>query len=250
MRKPLIVGSVVVHAAAVVALSVAAMWRIEKLPLEDHTGVVASFQLPHDSGGGAAPKQAPLIAKKTPVRVKPKDTIQPEKRKEIEQVAVTDVAPADVIGDSTDGLPGNGGGGDGLGKEKPSGGCLVEPCSQDTTKTVTVVKPKVEKPKPKAVVTIPESDASRISGNSRIEAPQNVKVLMQRADDDRVVGTIKLCVNDRGDVTRTSVARSTGYDDYDDRLVSEMSQWRYKPLIRDGAATPFCTFVTLVYLMK
>jgi TonB family protein len=250
MRKSLIVGSIVVHAAAVVALSIAAMWKIEKLPIQDRGGVVASFQLPHDTGGGAAPKQAPLIAKKDKVKVRPKDLVQPDKRKVEQDVAVTDSPTADVIGDSTEGLPGNGTGGDGLGKDKPSGGCVIEPCPKDDT-TTTVVKKKEEVVKKKTTtITIPETDASRVSGNSRIEAPQNVKIQMQRADVHRVLGTIKLCVNDRGSVTRASVAKSTGYDDYDDKLVSEMSDWRYQPLVRDGAKTPFCTFVTLVYLMK
>ena len=29
-----------------------------------------------------------------------------------------------------------------------------------------------------------------------------------------------------------------------------MSDWRYSPLVRDNIAVPFCTYITLVYLMK
>jgi hypothetical protein len=251
MRKPLLVASVLVHAAAFTALALAAMWRIEKLPLEDRGGVVASFMLPQDTGGGAAPNRPELKPRKKP-RVKPKDVVQPQKIEKDEVDPDPDHSQSEILGNSTSGEPGNGLGGDGKGKLAPTGDCATPPCDGPPADEPIVEKKKeekkVEKKKP---ITIAESKLRRVSGNARIEAPNPVKVSMQRAGDDKVVGTIKVCGDERGRVVRTSVAKSTGYDAYDDKLASEMSDWRYEPpRDEDGEPTAFCTFVTLVYIMR
>ena len=250
MRKPLLVASILVHAGAFTALALAALWRIEKLPLEDHGGVVASLMLPKDTGGGAAPAKVEMKPKPRP-KVKIKDTVQPTQRKE-EVSTDTDEAPqGEILGDSTDGPPGNGTGGDGNGKLAPTGDCATPPCDGNKKDEPIVETTKKEIPKKKKPVTISETKVKRISGDARIEAPNSVKVSMQRADESRVTGTIKVRADDHGRVVRTSVAKSTGYDAYDDKLASEMSDWRYEPLRdADGEPTPFCTFVTLIYVMR
>jgi hypothetical protein len=250
MRKPLLVASVVVHAGAFTALALAAMWRVDKLPLEDRGGVVASFMLPQDTGGGAAPKPEKLEPMKKR-KIVPKETVQPQQLDKEEQDASA-ASTSEVIGTSTEGPPGNGTGGDGLGEKAPTGDCATPPCDGTQKEEPIVEKKKeekkVEKKKP---ITIPESKLKRISGNARIEAPNNVKVSMQRAGDSKVVGTIKVCGDKGGRVVRTSVAKSTGYEAYDDKLASEMSDWRYEPLLdEDGEPTSFCTFVTLIYVMQ
>jgi len=156
------------------------------------------------------------------------------------------------VGDSTTGPAGNGGGGNGKGIGVASPGCETGMC--DDTKTTIDVPPPVTKveieKKPVKRVDILEKDAKRISGNSRIEAPNSVKLSMQRAGESSTLGIVKVCVDEKGDVTSAKIAHSTGYGAYDEELVSEMSDWRYEPLIRDDVATPFCTMITLKYVMR
>jgi hypothetical protein len=250
MRKPLLVASVLIHAGAFTALAISAMWRIDKLPLDDRGGVVASFQMPQDTGGGAAQARPKLVPKKEEKKiVKPDVTVQPEHRKDKQDLDTTDKDVGEQLGNSTQGPPGNGTGGDGKGKLEPNGECEAPPCEQ-TKKEEPIVEKKKEEPKIKKPVLIEESKAKRISGNSRIEAPNDVKVSMQRAGDEKVLGTTKLCVDTSGNVVSAKTAKSTGYDPYDDKLVSEMSRWRYSPYVVDGEAMPFCTYITLVYIMR
>ncbi len=73
---------------------------------------------------------------------------------------------------------------------------------------------------------------------------------MMRAKESRAVGTIKLCLGADGRVDRASVLKTTGYDAYDDVLLDEMKRWRYDAYTVDGDPVPFCTVVTVVYVMK
>jgi hypothetical protein len=45
--------------------------------------------------------------------------------------------------------------------------------------------------------------------------------------------------------------RSSGYPDYDHRLVGEMQDWQYRPYrLDDGTAVAVCTSIVFRYRMK
>jgi len=51
--------------------------------------------------------------------------------------------------------------------------------------------------------------------------------------------TVSLCVNTNGSVSKVNVLRSAG-PAVDSALVKALSRWRYRPLLEDGSARPFC----------
>ena len=73
-----------------------------------------------------------------------------------------------------------------------------------------------------------------ISGNDQIAAPNSVRQQMMRIEKQKVIGTVKLCVGTDGRVDSAKIARSTGYDDYDDKLLSEMRAWKYQAYQHEG----------------
>ena len=51
--------------------------------------------------------------------------------------------------------------------------------------------------------------------------------------------TVSVCVNASGNVSKVNVLRSAG-PGVDSALVKALSRWRYRPLLEDGSARPFC----------
>jgi hypothetical protein len=41
--------------------------------------------------------------------------------------------------------------------------------------------------------------------------------------------------------------KSTGFENYDQKIVQAMHDWRYRPFLHDGKPTPVCTAATFVY---
>src|SRR5690348_1863113 len=92
VRRWLVTGSVLFHVAAVGALAVAAMWRIDKLPINDHAGVVAAFEMPPEPRGGSPKPQDPL---------KPKDVVKTKPPVPTQPVVAPDVKPtAPAVGET------------------------------------------------------------------------------------------------------------------------------------------------------
>lgn len=254
VRSAIVTAVVAAHAAALAALAIAGMWDIDKLEVERTPRAVASFALPGDSGGGGAP-QPELVAKKPEPekrKVKVTETVQPEP----EAADPADEPAADAASDGgdaagTDGPPGNGTGGDGQGFDTPTGtGCTAPPCGIGAAPDPR--KPdKPEPPKPSRPETIAPNIAAglRIGGNDQISAPESVRVQMLHQGKSRLIGTVTLCIDTRGRVSSARVVKSTGFDAYDARLLSEMRAWRYKPYTVNGRAAPACTAVTVVYKM-
>jgi len=91
-------------------------------------------------------------------------------------------------------------------------------------------------------------EGHRIEGNPQIAPPDTVKQAMQRSGLDSLTGAVKMCLNQRGGVRSLRVLRSTGYAEYDQRLLAGMRTWRYDPYTLDGgAAVSVCTVVTFIY---
>lgn len=257
-RTVVISASVAVHAIALTAVAIAAMWNIDKLELDPRGVTVSSLTLPGDSGGGGMPEQATLVPKEEKVKerkIVPKDTVQPTTEVEEEEeddAPVSDAASEGAL-DLGSTIPGNNTGGDGLGVDEPTdgAGCTKPPCGEGTDQGTE--KPKKKKKDP--VVTTEFIDPKvakglRTSGNDRIPAPDSVRAAMLRENKERVIGSVKLCIGTDGGIDRASMAKSTGYDAYDNKLLGEMRLWKYRPYKVGNKAVPACTIVTVIYVMK
>jgi len=254
-RRIFFASSGIAHGAAVAALIVAAMWRVDKLSFtREHTPVsMMPEPPPGNSGGGAKPAAAPPktekkhIIKKAIVKV----PVQP-----------VNVTTTTEPSEPTDEPPGDGGGGDGKGSGEPTGGGGCTPgvdCIGDAVVTPPEPKPCSDpsrandadcKPPAPQVVAPTAIEALRIAGTTQIQPPDEVKMMMHHDGHDKIRGTFRVCLDTSGAVTSTRAIRSTGYDSYDDRLSAEMAGWRYRPFTVNGTAVAVCSAVTFVYSMR
>lgn len=76
------------------------------------------------------------------------------------------------------------------------------------------------------------------------------KTAITRSQRDKVVGSFKLCISDTGAVTGVTALKSTGFPDYDAKIIREMNTWAYRPYLVNGKAAPVCTAVTFIYSQK
>jgi len=86
-----------------------------------------------------------------------------------------------------------------------------------------------------------------LSGERDLHPPDTVVTQMTRDDHKKSVGVVKVCVATTGEVSSANILRSTGYDGYDERLVSGVRHWRYRPVMIDGIAVAACGTVTFLY---
>ena len=237
--------SFVGHMAVAVGLVVAGFWQIEKL-VPPERGITI----------GVAPRMAKEVKPKTleplkKVASKPratnkvrKELLQPDPNapdhdSDVEIEYTT--APEDTE-------PGTGGGGTGGGTgDGPFR--IGAPVGPDIPFNEVPNIPKLEKPV--EVLDIPAQflDGQRIAGNERIMPPDSVRIAMHRNEQRRLEGTIKMCLDDRGFVTRLRTLRSTGFQAYDRKLMREMRHWRYHPYKVNGKPVPVCAPIVFIYLM-
>lgn len=87
----------------------------------------------------------------------------------------------------------------------------------------------------------------RIAGEKSIMPDDQTKTELQAAGTHRLVGAFKLCVDRTGGVSSVSVLKTTGAARYDEKILTKMGEWRYKPFMDAGVAVPVCTAVTFIY---
>ncbi len=241
-RRIFLTVSAVVHVGVAVGFVAVGMWHMEKLEAGREELSLSVFMPPGNSGGGAAPRVAAAIVKK-PQRQVVKILAQPSAK--VERVITTEPAANEPLGD------GGGGDGKGIGKPTSGSGCQQEPCGVSEVPvplppvdTLPVVAPVVVAPSivPPSVVA-----GLRISGETQIEPPALVQTAISRDGATRVIGTFKICLNERGDVANVVTLKSTKYAGYDDEIKRTMRTWRYRPYFIGGSAAPVCSVVTFSY---
>ena len=97
-----------------------------------------------------------------------------------------------------------------------------------------------------AQVSSNEIEARRIAGERNIQ-PSKYDARAIAASHRRALGIVKVCLDEHGIPACLDLYRSTGYRDYDDRILRTMKSWRYTPYRRDGRAIPVCTAVSFIY---
>ncbi len=246
-----IIGSAIAHGLALAVLIVAGMWKIDKLQYTNTTDITFSPRPPPGDAGRAPGKKLDVLRPKVVTLEKKvvKDTQPALLAAVVPPVAATppDAAPGD--GDGPGDGPGDGDGPDGDGTTG-TGDCPVAPCAPDRTGDEPAepdVVPDVVKP-----VNLPPQVARglRISGNEKIYPPESVKVDMLHQGKDTLQGTFQICVGTRGLIESVRIMKSTGYRSYDDELTGEMRQWRYRPYLVGGLASPMCAVEVVVFRMR
>jgi periplasmic protein TonB len=232
----LIAVSVAVHAVAAGALIVRSFWLIEKLtPPEPHPTLSLGPPPPPPPPKGTS---RPDSLKEKVKRQKVTDTVQPQDKPE--EIAQEELATSEeqedlgveggveggvvggVVGGVLGGVPGG-----------VLGGTGAPP-----------PPPPPEKPK-----IVPQNVLKeyRISGDYQITAPDTVKTLMVKQGQTKLIGTVKMCLSQGGSVESLRMVKSTGYDEYDQKILRSMRQWKYRPFQVNGRPTPVCTSVTFIY---
>jgi hypothetical protein len=91
-------------------------------------------------------------------------------------------------------------------------------------------------------------EAQRIAGEKNILPNEQVRLAMQRANQLRLIASLKVCVDDSGAVSNVTMLKSTGYPSYDELLQATIaSTWMFQPFVLNGRVLPVCTAVTFIY---
>jgi len=231
--------SIAVHVGALILLVSTGLWRLEKLGVDDQPLMVA--------GGPGAPISEGVEETAEPER--PKEKKGPRRTtRDTTQAQGAAASEDDGGGDDTGGGEDQGAG-DGL-------GLGLFPCGEGGSCSPILDQP-AKAPPPRRVVEEEKIviahliEGARIEGNPRIEPPDSVRQAMVRAGQNMVKGDVKMCLDREGKVRSLRVLRSTGHDEYDQRLLAGMRSWRYRPYKLDsGAKVSVCTVVTFIYRVQ
>jgi len=267
LRSLFLVASLALHASGVVALLVMAMWKIEKLA-PDRTTVAIGPKWPEPQGGGDEPKAPPPPTRpKQRHKTRPPVVTQPTDKPPVEDVATAT---------DTGGTPGDGPVGPGAGDGPPGDqACVGDDCAatgepQAPPPAVcgngTVEAAADEQcddgntaagdgcsPKCRTEAKIVQSQvvrALRWAGDDQIQPPATVKTQMMRDGKQRTSAVIKLCLDSAGQVSSLQLLASSGYEEYDRRLLAGMREWRYRPYTVGNQALPVCSPIAFVYVMR
>jgi TonB family protein len=243
-RTWLVSVSIVGHVAIGVGLFASGIWKLERLESDNRLAGIGVMTPSQSMGGSPADLPEPKFKKKEQTEKKIVKDVQWEKR-----VAKDDSKAKN----ETKGGTGNGEG-DGKGDDKGPGDgkatvgtCVLPPC--DGAAVSPIPDP------PKVVIKIPVVpptvlNALRTSGNTQIHPSEGVKVKIKFDQKDKVVGSVKLCIQADGAIGSVSMIQSTGYPEYDQALLSGVRSWRYRPYTVNGVPTPACSPVSFVYSMR
>lgn len=267
-QTAVIIGSAVVHAAAIAAVVVGAMWQVEKLELTSNVDV--TLRVPPPPGDSSPPPAAAELKVQNEqtkvVKRKPDVPVQP--------TVVTDPEPQVATGGGGD----TKGTGTGTGTDPNATGtgtCLTPPCldggdgdekpeCSDGEDNDSDGKIDADDPACKAGNTSESKDpvvappvvppnvakGLRISGNENIYPPETTRVEMMHQDKKMVQATVQVCVSSRGSVDNIRMLKRTGFQAYDEVLAREIREWKYKPYLVDGRPSPMCTVTVIIYRMK
>jgi len=248
-------ASVAAHSAAIAAIVLIGMWRIDKLQLEDMpVAIPTGLQLPDRPAPGGGDGNMPKRTKK----LRGDATAPRAKKTTVSNLQPTDEPPVEEDTRATGGEDGdefthelgddNGPGGTGI--YIGSGHCPMPVCGLETS--IPEVKLPVDPPDDEEDKAVPSDvlNGYRIGGEEKIAPSDPVRVAMVQAGQDTLSATIRICVDRTGKVRDLHVLKSSGYGEYDRDLVRAMRAWRYRPYTIDGKAVPACTAIFFRFHMQ
>lgn len=228
----LIIVSILLHAGVGGALVVRSFWVIEKLDPPD-TELALSAPPPPPPPPPAGSSKPKTEVKKTIKKVK--ETTQPDKTKK------PDPDDSSTEESTDDGVEGGVEGG-------VAGGVVGGVLGGVEGGVLGGIGDAPPPPKPQEPTVVPQValEQQRLSGEPQIQPPNDVATQVSRSGKN-AVGTVKMCLSAGGTVKTLRVLKSTGYPSYDNKIKSQMRQWRYRPFQVNGKAVPVCTSVTFIY---
>lgn len=234
-RRTLVVASLGAHAALAFALFAAGIWHLQRLdPERRRFDLAVAAPPPPPPAGSPAAAHALKIAPKVHRRIV-HEPVQPTVTSEVQVVEDTGAGSGDGSGSGT-----------GSGSGSGSGTCTLPSCG-----VLPQIAPPAlpQQPPPLVRPTLPPRvlQALRISGDTQIEPPDDVKIAMERDGRSRTMAIFELCLDSGGNVHGVRLVRSSGYSGYDQRLTEAMWRWRYHPYRVAGQAVPACGVVTFDY---
>jgi len=224
-RRATLLVSLAVHVVALSAALVHSVWQVEEMPMPSlQVTLTAAVPPPppppppaaRKSSGDSQPKKHPIEPKPQELRV-PKDTPKEQPKSEAQADSADDHGePNGQVGGQVGGVQGG-----------VVGGVLGAP-------------PPPPPPKP----TGPKIVSASVGRGQLLIDPNaeryRVKLPLALArTGDTYTAMLKLCVSAEGGVTSVQVLKGAGAA-LDGQFPSVMGRWRYRPLIVDGAPTPFC----------
>lgn len=93
-------------------------------------------------------------------------------------------------------------------------------------------------------------EGHRISGISKISPDDPTKTKIQKTKEQRVTAEFRICLDEAGAPESILPIKSSGFAEYDSKIVYFMNQWRYEPYAIDGVPTPVCTQVNFIYSQR
>jgi len=221
-----LVVSIVLHVAVLAVLLVRSVWQVDEMPMPSlQVTLTAAVPPPppppppaaHKASAESRPKPH-IVEPKPQELVVPKDTPKDQPKPEAQADSATDNGEANgQVGGQVGGVQGG-----------VVGGVLGAP------------PPPPPPPKP----TGPKSVSASVGRGQLLIDPNaeryRVKLPLALArTGETYTALLRLCVSAEGAVTSVQVLKGAGAA-LDGQFPSVMGRWRYRPLVVDGVATPFC----------
>jgi TonB family protein len=65
-----------------------------------------------------------------------------------------------------------------------------------------------------------------------------------------ITAGVSLCVSAAGAPTSVQLLKPSDYEDANERILSDIRKWRFRPYLLGGQPVPVCTRVVFVYQME
>jgi periplasmic protein TonB len=225
-RRAMLLFSVVLHAAALLAGLVHSVWQVDEMPMPSlEVMLTEAPPPPPPPPPPAAKKQSDSRPKTRPVEPKPHELVvpkeqpkEPPKPEPEEADAQDNGQPGGTPGGVAGGVPGG-----------VVGGLVGSPAP-----------PPPPTPKP----TTPKLISAKLGRGQLLIDPNDERYRVKlppplARSGETYVAMLKVCVSAQGTVTSVQLMKGET-PALDSQFPSVIGRWRYRPLIADGVATPFC----------
>ena len=241
-----IATSALLHLSLVAGLVLSALWQLEKLSAEQRPVYYRATVGPPMVAMSSS-KPPPKANKPRPPRAR-RDLTQPSRatqdQGEDQSLTLSDEEPGYGVPDGVPGSNGTDPFGTGIGVTGDA-----DPWSDPIPGIAAAPPPRLPNRSPQ-IVPAKLFDGTRVSGDSQIRPPDEVRVALHAEGKTQLVTTVKMCLDRRGRVSRLWLIKSSEYDAYDQRILEAMRSWIYRPYLVNGEPIPVCTAITFLYRVR